>query len=199
MSFFSLCYRWNRFWLRRRRKRWGAVRGFESRLFWRRLLLAGRMGSRGWYGLGPRVRTCRGCGGGRGRLEPGWSWRSLFRELNRHLLVSLVGFGHVEGSFCFGRRKRKNRGIIKKPLDTTRIRKGLWCKTVGIISGFLYHHYSVLTLKEGSPTFVRLTVGKDCCAEMIFCQKTNLEHRNVQCWWRCTLFQHYNYFSKLWC
>lgn len=106
---FSLCYRWNCFWLRRRRKRWRAVRGFDSRLFWRRLFLAG---SRGWYGLGPRVRTCRGCGWGRRGLELGWCWRSYFRELNRHLLVSLVGFGHVEGSFRCG------------------MRKGLWCKTV---------------------------------------------------------------------
>ena len=106
---FSLCYRWNRFLLWRRRKRWRAVRGFESRFFWRRLFLAG---SRGWYRLGPCVRARRGCGWGRRGLELGWCWRSYFRELNRHLLVSLAGFGHVEGSFRCG------------------MRKGLWCKTV---------------------------------------------------------------------
>lgn len=102
VSFFSLCHRGNSFSLWGWRNWWGAVWGFESRLFCWRLFGVSCQTSGRRRRPGPRVCSSRCCGG---------RWRGLgsgFGEVNCHRLVYLVS--HVENPFCcrMGRRKQRN-------------------------------------------------------------------------------------------
>lgn len=117
-TFHSLLRRWgNRLSMRRRGEGWGAVGGFESGSFCRRLF--GLRGRSSGCRHRPGCRVCclqrRGCGWWGRDLAFRRRGRPRFGEQNRRLLVRLAGCGiHVEKFLCcwMGQGKQKDWGAV---------------------------------------------------------------------------------------